>query len=137
MVTAVACAQVRKSPSSSAAPTAPAITACAAALTARASVHLAERAHLGDGGEQAASVLATVRRDNIEAAGKTWSEIEEEEFKQPIRDQYEAEGNPITPPRGYGTTHHHAGGDAPRAGTMFLRGAERADTGDEIRVFRM
>src|SRR5690348_2689489 len=46
------------------------------------------------GGEQAASVLATVRRDNLEAAGKTWSEVEEEEFKQPIRDQYEAEGNP-------------------------------------------
>ena len=46
------------------------------------------------GGEQAASVLATVRRDNIEAAGKTWSEIEEEEFKQPIREQYEEEGNP-------------------------------------------
>ena len=46
------------------------------------------------GGEQAASVLATVRRDNIEASGKTWSEVEEEEFKQPIREQYEAEGNP-------------------------------------------
>jgi 3-methylcrotonyl-CoA carboxylase beta subunit len=46
------------------------------------------------GGEQAASVLATVRRDNIEAAGKQWSEVEEEEFKQPIRDQYDAEGNP-------------------------------------------
>ena len=46
------------------------------------------------GGEQAASVLATVRRDNIEAAGKKWSEAEEEEFKQPIRDRYEAEGNP-------------------------------------------
>jgi 3-methylcrotonyl-CoA carboxylase beta subunit len=46
------------------------------------------------GGEQAASVLATVRRDNLEADGKTWSEVEEEEFKQPIRDQYEAEGNP-------------------------------------------
>jgi 3-methylcrotonyl-CoA carboxylase beta subunit len=46
------------------------------------------------GGEQAASVLATVRRDNIEAAGKQWSEVEEEEFKQPIREQYEAEGNP-------------------------------------------
>jgi len=46
------------------------------------------------GGEQAASVLATVRRDNLEAEGKTWSEVEEEEFKQPIRDQYEAEGNP-------------------------------------------
>ena len=46
------------------------------------------------GGEQAASVLATVRRDNNEAAGKTWSETDEEEFKQPIRDQYDAEGNP-------------------------------------------
>ena len=46
------------------------------------------------GGEQAASVLATVKRDNIEADGGSWSEIEEEEFKAPIRDQYEAEGNP-------------------------------------------
>ena len=46
------------------------------------------------GGEQAASVLATVRRDNIEAEGKKWSAAEEEKFKQPIRDQYEAEGNP-------------------------------------------
>jgi 3-methylcrotonyl-CoA carboxylase beta subunit len=46
------------------------------------------------GGEQAASVLATVRRDNIEAEGKKWSQVEEEEFKQPIRKQYEAEGNP-------------------------------------------
>ena len=46
------------------------------------------------GGEQAASVLATVRRDNIEAAGGKWSEVEEEEFKQPIREQYEREGSP-------------------------------------------
>jgi 3-methylcrotonyl-CoA carboxylase beta subunit len=46
------------------------------------------------GGEQAASVLATVRRDNIEAAGKKWSAAEEREFKRPILDQYEAEGNP-------------------------------------------
>ena len=46
------------------------------------------------GGEQAASVLATVKRDNIEAAGKEWSQVEEEEFKQPIREQYEREGNP-------------------------------------------
>jgi 3-methylcrotonyl-CoA carboxylase beta subunit len=46
------------------------------------------------GGEQAASVLATVKRDNIEADGGKWSEIEEEEFKQPIREQYDAEGNP-------------------------------------------
>jgi 3-methylcrotonyl-CoA carboxylase beta subunit len=46
------------------------------------------------GGEQAASVLATVRRDNIEAEGKTWSAAEEDAFKTPIRAQYEAEGNP-------------------------------------------
>ena len=46
------------------------------------------------GGEQAASVLATVKRDNIEAGGGQWSEVEEEEFKSPIRDQYETEGNP-------------------------------------------
>jgi len=46
------------------------------------------------GGEQAASVLATVKRDNIEAGGGKWSEVEEEEFKTPIREQYEAEGNP-------------------------------------------
>ncbi|HXF89421.1 MAG TPA: carboxyl transferase domain-containing protein [Xanthobacteraceae bacterium] len=46
------------------------------------------------GGEQAASVLATVRRDNLEAEGKSWSKEEEEAFKAPIRRQYEEEGNP-------------------------------------------
>jgi 3-methylcrotonyl-CoA carboxylase beta subunit len=46
------------------------------------------------GGEQAASVLATIRRDNLEAGGKSWSADEEEAFKQPIRAQYEAQGHP-------------------------------------------
>ncbi len=46
------------------------------------------------GGEQAASVLATVRRDGIEAKGGTWSAAEEEAFKAPIRQQYEAQGHP-------------------------------------------
>jgi 3-methylcrotonyl-CoA carboxylase beta subunit len=46
------------------------------------------------GGEQAASVLATIRRDNLEAEGRTWSEDEEEAFKAPVRERYEAEGNP-------------------------------------------
>jgi 3-methylcrotonyl-CoA carboxylase beta subunit len=46
------------------------------------------------GGEQAASVLATVRRENIEAEGKTWSAADEDAFKAPIRAQYESEGNP-------------------------------------------
>ncbi len=46
------------------------------------------------GGEQAASVLATVRRDGLEASGKSWSAEEEESFKTPIRAQYEHQGSP-------------------------------------------
>jgi 3-methylcrotonyl-CoA carboxylase beta subunit len=46
------------------------------------------------GGEQAASVLATVKRDGIEGKKGTWSKEEEEAFKSPIRDQYEKQGNP-------------------------------------------
>ncbi|HWH41674.1 MAG TPA: carboxyl transferase domain-containing protein [Usitatibacter sp.] len=46
------------------------------------------------GGEQAASVLATVKRDGIEARGGSWSAAEENEFKAPIRDQYERQGHP-------------------------------------------
>ena len=46
------------------------------------------------GGEQAASVLATVRRDGIEARGGQWSAQEEEAFRQPIREQYEHQGHP-------------------------------------------
>ena len=46
------------------------------------------------GGEQAASVLATVRRDGIEAKGGTWSAEDEQAFKAPIRQQYEDQGNP-------------------------------------------
>jgi 3-methylcrotonyl-CoA carboxylase beta subunit len=46
------------------------------------------------GGEQAASVLATVRRDGIEARGGEWGAEDEEAFKAPIRDQYELQGSP-------------------------------------------
>jgi 3-methylcrotonyl-CoA carboxylase beta subunit len=46
------------------------------------------------GGEQAASVLATVRRDAIEAKGGSWSKAEEEAFRRPIREQYERQGHP-------------------------------------------
>jgi 3-methylcrotonyl-CoA carboxylase beta subunit len=45
------------------------------------------------GGEQAASVLATVKRDQLAAAGQKWSEQEEEAFKAPVREQYETQGN--------------------------------------------
>ncbi|HEX7867161.1 MAG TPA: carboxyl transferase domain-containing protein, partial [Variovorax sp.] len=46
------------------------------------------------GGEQAASVLATVKRDGIELKGGSWSKEEEEAFKSPIRQQYEDQGHP-------------------------------------------
>jgi len=46
------------------------------------------------GGEQAASVLATVRRDGIADRGESWSAAEEEAFKAPVREQYERQGSP-------------------------------------------
>ncbi|HXP58594.1 MAG TPA: carboxyl transferase domain-containing protein, partial [Streptosporangiaceae bacterium] len=46
------------------------------------------------GGEQAATVLATVRRDAIEARGGDWPAADEDEFKRPIREQYERQGSP-------------------------------------------
>jgi 3-methylcrotonyl-CoA carboxylase beta subunit len=47
------------------------------------------------GGEQAATVLATIRRERAEAAGEEWPEADEDAFKQGLRDQFEAQGNPI------------------------------------------
>jgi 3-methylcrotonyl-CoA carboxylase beta subunit len=46
------------------------------------------------GGEQAASVLATVKRAQLEGSGGSWAVEEEEAFKQPIREQYERQGHP-------------------------------------------
>jgi len=46
------------------------------------------------GGEQAANVLAQVKRDNFEKRDIDWSVEEEEQFKQPIREQYETQGHP-------------------------------------------
>ncbi len=70
------------------------------------------------GGEQAASVLATVRRDNIEADGKSWSTEDEDAFKAPIREQYEDGGQSLLRHRAaVGRRHHRAIGDAPGAGS--------------------
>ena len=55
------------------------------------------------GGEQAASVLATIRRDAIEAKGASWPAAEEDAFKAPIRSRYEAEGSPYYATAGSGT----------------------------------
>jgi 3-methylcrotonyl-CoA carboxylase beta subunit len=46
------------------------------------------------GGEQAASVLATVKRDGIEGRGGSWSAEEEADFKAPLRAQYDTQGHP-------------------------------------------
>jgi 3-methylcrotonyl-CoA carboxylase beta subunit len=46
------------------------------------------------GGEQAASVLATIRRDAMEGRGEAWSAADEEAFKAPVRTNYETEGDP-------------------------------------------
>jgi 3-methylcrotonyl-CoA carboxylase beta subunit len=47
------------------------------------------------GGEQAASVLATVKRDQLARGGHDWPVDEEEAFKRPIREQYERQGHPF------------------------------------------
>ncbi len=46
------------------------------------------------GGEQAASVLSTVRRDALEKRGESWAADDEEAFKESIRAKYEEEGSP-------------------------------------------
>ncbi|SEO58581.1 carboxyl transferase domain-containing protein [Aquisalimonas asiatica] len=46
------------------------------------------------GGDQAANVMAQVRRDGMERKGEHWSEADEEAFKAPIREQYEHQGHP-------------------------------------------
>ena len=46
------------------------------------------------GGEQAASVLARVRRDTLEARGESWSAEDEAAFKAPVRERYETQGHP-------------------------------------------
>ena len=91
------------------------------------------------GGEQAASVLATVKRDGIEAKGGKWSKDEEEVFKAPIRDQYETQGNPY-----YATARLWDDGiidpaDTRRVLGLALASAENAplESGGRFGVFRM
>ena len=86
------------------------------------------------GGEQAASVLATVRRDGIEGTGEEWSAEDEEAFKAPIRDQYEHQGSPY-----YSTARLWDDGIIDPADTRRVLGmglaaaAQRADPGALLR----
>jgi 3-methylcrotonyl-CoA carboxylase beta subunit len=74
------------------------------------------------GGEQAASVLATVHRD-----AEKWTPEEAEAFKAPIRQKYEDEGSPYyATARIVGRRHDRPGADPRRAGAGARGGAERA-----------
>jgi 3-methylcrotonyl-CoA carboxylase beta subunit len=91
------------------------------------------------GGEQAASVLATVKRDGIELKGGKWSKDEEDAFKKPIRDQYEHQGHPY-----YATARLWDDGiidpaDTRRVLGLGLATAENAplEQGGRFGVFRM
>ncbi|MGH8362084.1 MAG: carboxyl transferase domain-containing protein [Gammaproteobacteria bacterium] len=91
------------------------------------------------GGEQAASVLATVKRDGIEAKDGKWSKAEEEAFKQPLREQYESQGHPY-----YATARLWDDGildpaDTRRVLGLALATAENApiEPGSRYGVFRM
>jgi 3-methylcrotonyl-CoA carboxylase beta subunit len=91
------------------------------------------------GGEQAASVLATVKRDGIEAKGGQWSKQQEETFKAPLREQYERQGHPY-----YATARLWDDGiidptDTRRVLGLALAVAENAppESGGRYGIFRM
>jgi 3-methylcrotonyl-CoA carboxylase beta subunit len=69
------------------------------------------------GGEQAASVLATIREDAMAARGEAWPEDEQEGFKAPIREKYEREGSPY-----YATARLWDDGIIPPAATRDVLG---------------
>ena len=86
------------------------------------------------GGEQAASVLATVRRDNIEAEGKAWSAAGRGGLQGADPRAIRGGGQSVLRHRAaVGRRHHPAERDAPRAGAGAFGGAECADPGDEVR----
>jgi 3-methylcrotonyl-CoA carboxylase beta subunit len=90
------------------------------------------------GGEQAASVLATVKRDGIEGKGGQWSPDEEAAFKAPIREQFEQQGHPY-----YATARLWDDGlirpaDTRRVLSLGLSASLNAPIGDtQYGVFRM
>jgi len=90
------------------------------------------------GGEQAAGVLATVKRDALQAQGQTWSPEDEAAFKAPIRQQYETQGHP-----NYATARLWDDGvidpaDTRRVLALGLSAARNAPVADtQFGVFRM
>ena len=130
----------RSSPSSSAAATAPATTACAAAPIRPRFLFMWPNARISVmGGEQAASVLATVRRDAARGARRDWPAADEEAFKAPIREQYERQGHPYyATARLWDDGDHRPAGHAPRAGAGLVgRARTRRSRPTRFGVFRM
>ena len=90
------------------------------------------------GGEQAASVLATVRRDGIEERGGSWSKEEEEAFRAPIRNQYESQGHPYFASARLGDDGIIDPADTRRVLALGLSAALNAPTPDtQFGLFRM
>jgi len=90
------------------------------------------------GGEQAASVLATVKRDGMEARGESWSREEENAFKAPIRARYEEEGNPYFATARLWDDGIIAPADTRRVLALALSACLNAEIGDtRFGVFRM
>ena len=86
------------------------------------------------GGEQAASVLATVRRDALEAQGKSWSAQEEEAVQGADPRAVRAAGQSLLRDRAaVGRRHHRSGADATRARAGPARRAQCADRTDALR----
>ena len=86
------------------------------------------------GGEQAASVLAQVRRDNLERAGQGWSEQDEEALQGADPGAVREPGPPVLrerPP--VGRRHHRPGADPHRAGARPVGRAQRADRAHRVR----
>ena len=91
------------------------------------------------GGEQAASVLATVKRDQLEARGESWPAEDEEAFKAPIRAQYETPGQRLLRDGpALGRRRDRPAGDPAGAGTGPDRLRQRARWANPgFGVFRM
>ncbi len=86
------------------------------------------------GGEQAAGVLVTVKRDQLARDGKTLSPADEDAIRSPILEKYDREGSPYySTARAVGRRDSRSGGDAAGAGAGPLGGVQRPDCRREVR----
>ena len=86
------------------------------------------------GGEQAAGVLTTVKRDQLSREGRELSAEEERAIRDPILEKYETEGSPVLlDGAAVGRRHPRSRGDTAGIGTRAVRGVQRADRGGAVR----